>query len=350
MKNKSTFCSFLVKLTSFLAIASSFAYLIPPDKFVYLAFIGLLFPWFQIINFLFIFFGVSKVSCPIRYNVVAFLVSLFMLNNFLSFDKERDVYGQVNTFSVMTYNIKTQRVFESNKNERLNPELDSIISVRHPDVVCLQEAVWAQSYNVPKQINIGGATYYIGHSNKQNIIFSKFPIFKAGNIELDHTSNSVIYADVSINDTPVRVYNCHLQSFRINPSEYKLYDTLQFKSKKQRLQKGKEFLVKMSNGFKERAKQSRMVKEHINNANMLTVVCGDFNSTPSSYAYQTIKKGLEDTFMERGFGYGSSYRRNVIGVRIDYVLHSTNIGANSYETLPQMSSDHCPVYTTLHVK
>lgn len=350
MKNKATFCSFFAKLITFLAILSSFAYLVPPDKFVYLAFVGLLFPWLQIINVLVILFGLSKPSCPVRYNVVAFLVSLSMLNNYLSFDKEREVYGQADRFSVMTYNIKSQRVFDTN-NKKLRPELDSLISVRYPDIVCIQEGGLYSPSTIPKSINIGGRSYYIWHTSMANIIFSRFPISNAGGIPFDHTSNSVVYADLSINNTQVRIYNCHLQSFRINPSEYKLYDnTLQFKSKKQRLLKGKEFLVKMSTGFKVRAKQARIVREHINKSNMLTVVCGDFNSTPSSYVYHTIKKDLEDAFVERGFGYGASYKRNFIGVRIDYVLHSPNIGANSYETIPQMSSDHCPVYTTFHIK
>ena len=54
-------------------------------------------------------------------------------------------------------------------------------------------------------------------------------------------------------------------------------------------------------------------------------------------------RGLEDSFQDAGNGIGSTYRGPLLGLRIDYVLHSKGLRANSYSTSEAGASDHRPV-------
>ncbi|MDC1105364.1 endonuclease/exonuclease/phosphatase family protein [Prolixibacteraceae bacterium] len=345
MKKKSSIVSFIAGLIATLTIVSSLTYHIPPDLISIAGFFSLLFPLFFILNVLILIFFFSKTRR--RYLVIAIIVSIPLANNFLSFDDARDVYGQSDPFKVISYNVRSHRLIS--EDHTLNNNISKLIQNNSPDVVCLQEVNISGIAN-KKQLNIDGDIYFIYYPGKSNVILSKYEYLNSGNIDMGNTNNSVIYADIKLNSSTVRIYNCHLQSFRINPSEYKLYDTLQFKSKKQRFYKAKEFIKKMNDGFKVRANQARIVKNHINRCNTPLLVCGDFNSTPSSYTYHEIKKGLEDSFVERGYGYGASYRRNIIGIRIDYLLHSEEISTSSYTTLQENFSDHVPIMGTYHIK
>ena len=50
------------------------------------------------------------------------------------------------------------------------------------------------------------------------------------------------------------------------------------------------------------------------------MVVGDFNDTPVSYAYRKIRKGLNDSFVNSGYGAGFTYKGNYPPNRIDYIL------------------------------
>ena len=70
---------------------------------------------------------------------------------------------------------------------------------------------------------------------------------------------------------------------------------------------GKYLLHKLADAVAIRAPQAdsvaKYVKEH---PYQYTVVCGDFNDSPLSYAHRVIGEGLQDAFVERGSGVGVS--------------------------------------------
>jgi endonuclease/exonuclease/phosphatase (EEP) superfamily protein YafD len=73
------------------------------------------------------------------------------------------------------------------------------------------------------------------------------------------------------------------------------------------------------------------------------VLTGDFNDTPISYTYNRLTRILKDSFDEAGSGIGSTYRGPLFGLRIDYVMHSSELKARSYKTSEAGYSDHRPV-------
>lgn len=51
------------------------------------------------------------------------------------------------------------------------------------------------------------------------------------------------------------------------------------------------------------------------------ILAGDFNDTPSSYTYRTMKGDMTDGFRDSGSGYGGTFRYLGGVLRIDYIFY-----------------------------
>ena len=99
----------------------------------------------------------------------------------------------------------------------------------------------------------------------------------------------------------------------------------------------------MRDAYKLRAIQADTLSSRIKKSPYKVIVCGDFNDTPVSYTYNTVKGDLIDSFEESGSGIGQSYNGAFPSFRIDYVLHSKDIKSISYSCPKIPLSDHFPV-------
>ena len=96
--------------------------------------------------------------------------------------------------------------------------------------------------------------------------------------------------------------------------------------------------------FKKRAAQAEHINQLISASPYPTLVCGDFNSLPSSYVYQTVKgEKLNDGFQTCGHGYMYTFRYFKHLLRIDYILHSSEFQGVDYFSPDLEYSDHNPV-------
>jgi endonuclease/exonuclease/phosphatase (EEP) superfamily protein YafD len=86
------------------------------------------------------------------------------------------------------------------------------------------------------------------------------------------------------------------------------------------------------------------------------IVVGDLNMTPTSHAYRRLGTLLHDAFLEGGWGLGHTYPTTVRAfgpalsmplVRIDYILHSSDLVARRSWVGPNGGSDHLPVAADL---
>ena len=156
-------------------------------------------------------------------------------------------------------------------------------------------------------------SFFNNKSNNDNKlqILTKYKVIKSGYIK---SKNVCIYKDVVLNDT-IRIYNIHLQS---------------------------NWIKTMKSSYQNRVSEALKIKKHIDKSPFPVVVCGDFNDTPISYTYSSIKKGLNDSFQESGIGIGNSYV-NIPTLRIDYILHSKKYKSFNYEKHKYKFSDHYPI-------
>lgn len=80
------------------------------------------------------------------------------------------------------------------------------------------------------------------------------------------------------------------------------------------------------------------------------IICGDFNDTPISYAYNRMKKGLKDAYVSTAFGPGITYYEDFFLFRIDHIMYSDNIKAYQAGRDKVKYSDHYPLKTYLKLE
>ena len=145
------------------------------------------------------------------------------------------------------------------------------------------------------------------------------------------------------NDT-VRVYNLHLASISFGKNEYKLIDNISKTSiSDPDLDRSKSIFRRLKKGFLVRAGQAELVKAHMAGCKYKIILCGDFNDTPSSYAYHLLSGNLKDAFGQSGRGIGKTYHGKLPFLRIDYILHDKSFNSNNYGIYPESLTDHYPV-------
>ncbi|NTW33893.1 MAG: endonuclease/exonuclease/phosphatase family protein [Bacteroidetes bacterium] len=198
--------------------------------------------------------------------------------------------------------------------------------------------------------------YYTVNSRNKNFFgvatFSRFPIVGTGKIDFKTVSGNIcIYTDIKINSDTVRVYNVHFESIRFKAEDYAFAKSqAQKKNEKFDLQKSSEkILVRLKKAFINRAPQSVLVAEHIKKCKYPVILCGDFNDTPTSYAYHNIARYLTDSFVESGNGIGQTYAGVFPSFRIDYIMHGKQFKAYNFETVYEEMSDHYPVKCYLKI-
>jgi endonuclease/exonuclease/phosphatase family metal-dependent hydrolase len=106
----------------------------------------------------------------------------------------------------------------------------------------------------------------------------------------------------------------------------------------------------LGKAFRERAVQAKVIAEQVKKQQTDGIIlCGDFNDTPLSYAYHTIKGDLSDAYAENEFGAGITYHEDLFLFRIDFIMHSKNIQSYNCTIDKVAYSDHYPVWSYLTV-
>lgn len=227
------------------------------------------------------------------------------------------------------------------------------------DIVCLQEFYNStrknpdyefntldtlQEFLRAKNFHVDYSTTLRGTDNWGLITFSAFPIANRGKVEFPiETDNTCIYTDIVKAGDTIRIYNMHLASIKLEKRDYKLLQEIKDNNYSEELKQELAILGKLKAGFQMRALQANAIAESIKNCPYKIIICGDFNDTPSSYAYHRIRNGLKDAFVEEGSGMGRTYNGKLPSFRIDYILHSPELTTYSFKNHKLNLSDHFPI-------
>jgi len=178
---------------------------------------------------------------------------------------------------------------------------------------------------------------------------TSYPIVNMFEIRFESSGNMAIYTDVLIGNDTIRVFNVHLQSYGIDPDRYSIVDTPGLDEKKD-IKEVKDMAGKLKRAFQMRATQVWKIRNQIDNSPYPVIICGDFNDTPMSYAYQTLRKNLKDAFITSGKGVGRTYVGKLPSFRIDNIFYSNNFQSYNFKTYDFKMSDHLPISCDLVIK
>ena len=337
--------------SAFVLLLAYLAPIVPPDRFWPLSFFGLAYPYLVVINFVFLVIWALQRSKKI---ILPLLTLLLGYNNFTNtFQLIPKSDSKNRGIEVLSFNVHGFR--SELRNRRTNaPKVLEYFKSTGAEIICLQEAAFPKDGMLsPKRIS--AALPSVSHyqlastgSGAGSITYSKYPIVNPGEIRFPGTSNLVLFSDIKISDhQTIRVYNCHLQSYSIDPDDYSIIDSLGAGASSNQIHEARKISYKLKNGFSLRAYQARKLAEHIRNSPFPVIVCGDFNDTPVSYAYRKVRGDMKDAFVESGWGISNTYNGILPSFRIDYILCSQKFKVGHYYRDRVYLSDHFPIHCQL---
>jgi endonuclease/exonuclease/phosphatase family metal-dependent hydrolase len=333
-------------------ILSYMAVHINPDTIALPAFFGLAYPYLLLCNIIF----VITWAVPLKWETLISLVVIAVgFTHFANYIKIKRPSGdKTGTFQVQSYNVRLFNYFEGRKSSNSERRILELLWNQKADIICLQEvyimgdpeqkeqsiksALGGKYYSHFKVIGTGKNRYY-GIAT-----LSRFPIITRGDIVHEKSSSLSIYTDILAGKDTIRVFNNHLQSFRLHRMERNfLNEIVQTSDDKETINEIVSISSSLRRGFVQRAAQAKTVKARIDKSPFPVIVAGDFNDTPVSYSYRRIRKGLNDAFVSSGYGAGFTYRGNYPPNRIDYILYDNSIECRQFDILKVKYSDHYPI-------
>ena len=352
-------------LSVLLLFCSAYSYWVSPGQVALSVFFGLLFPVFLILNIGFVVFWLfSKSKWFALVSVLALLFCGGSVRNFCPINLWTDSVDEgETTLTVLSYNVHYFNDYKSHTEKSPN-EIINYIKEQDADIVCLQEyGVFKkeEGFLTERQIRNALSQYKYYHFSQKieqkkarlgMACFSKYPITKVREMELPRKSynGSTLY-EIEVRGQKIVLFNNHLESNRFTEVEKKMYhntiknlDLMHIDTLKQRL------MLKLDKAAKVRAQQADYLSKTISQCGDRVIVCGDFNDTPMSYIYHTIRGDMKDAYVETGFGPGITYPENFFWFRIDHLLYGKAFRAINSRIGNKKYSDHYPLLVTLAIK
>jgi endonuclease/exonuclease/phosphatase family metal-dependent hydrolase len=337
MKNLTLLDKLIAVFNSIIAVfllLSYTSYYISPETIPLISFLSLSIPVLIIINIAFVLYWLVKLKKQFIISLLVLIIGFPLLSKFYSFNNKKTFLSS--DIKIMSYNVRLFNLYKWIPKKNIDKKINSFIKAKNPDVLCLQE--YHTNLNLIKLFPYK----YIKTSNKPNnfgdAIFSKYKIINSGSLNFKHTTNNVIFADIIKSNDTIRIYNTHLESFKINPIKESI------------TKKNAETLkIRVEKAFKKQVSQVTKLLNHQKETTYKTIICGDFNNTAFSWVYHQLNQHKKDAFEIAGNGFGSTYKFG-FPMRIDFILADENMTINNFKTFSVNYSDHFPIMARINLK
>lgn len=351
---KKLFYRILLTVNILLGLALLLSYLavhINPDDIAFPAFFGLAYPYILLANIIIavVWAMLLRYEAIISIALIAAGYSHFL--NYIQLFKTKE--NKENAFQVMSYNVHMFNYLENNLTAS-QKNVFGFIKSQKPDILFLQEFLTEGNPSaIRTTVNSATGMKYNAHvkmlGNGRNryygiVTLTRYPVINKGEIIHPGSSSLTTFTDIIIEQDTFRLYNNYLQSFRLRRMERSFIAEITAADGSESFSEAtKNLYSRLKQGFASRAVQAQAVKDHIRKSPYPVIVCGDFNDTPVSYAYRKIRKGLNDSFVNSGYGAGFTYKGNYPPNRIDYILYDNSLLNIFFEIIKVRFSDHYPV-------
>ncbi len=263
---------------------------------------------------------------------------------------------EAGSLRVMTWNVEGFVAHDAGTGQSRSTaaEITGYIRQEDPDVVCLQE--FQSTPAVPESALDDRLSKWpyrrIGYSVSGVLgvaVYSKYPIVDDDFMQFENGANGSLRVDLRMESDTLRVICNHLESTYIQSEDITFLQPENFTEAPDKSGRIRGIASRLRRGFRARAVQADTIAARIASHDGPTIVCGDFNDTPMSYVYRTIRGRFGDAFQARGSGYGFTYKSLYRLLRIDYILPSPHLETLSYESPATEWSDHNPVIATVKI-
>lgn len=242
-----------------------------------------------------------------------------------------------------------------------NNVVAKFIMEKAPDLVGYQEGVAPKKFKANVQPLLNRHGYYadsVSFSGNRLGCFSKFPIAEKQVLCQNDGNGAVLFKLLPPQQDTIFFIVAHLQTMRLNKEDRK--DFLKNISQLLPDELAEQFTFdpfwriakKIATSSAPRAQQADKLAQFIeSHADRRIILCGDFNDTPVSYTYRTIRQAgpLDDAFVATGNGMGRTFNKNAMMVRIDHIFYNANVWSAHASRIhdEKEMSDHYAVTTCL---
>lgn len=219
----------IFNIIAIMALAGSYlSQYIPPDKWWAPSLLGLGYPYILAVNLLFILIWLMIKPVNTLFSVLAIIAGWGVLSRFIQLSgKESDTRG----IRVVSYNVKTFTGTGSNPSRDLAEVIKGFLKENEPDIICLQEVrlrtnkVFNLEETKKEFSNIRHYQYARSGSTIGIVTMTSYPIVRMEEIRFEKSGNIAICTDIAVKGDTFRIFNIHLQSYRIDPDRYSVIES-----------------------------------------------------------------------------------------------------------------------------
>ena len=295
-----------------------------PTDHPMLSTVGMVFPFFLLMNMAFLFFWLVFKWTRAWIPFVGFILAYVPISIYMPLHTTQEVpEGAIKliSYNVCSYggNYKYENGFET---------VRDYLKEQQPDIVCVQEDADTWRRYVMKEyakvLPYNDTIVLANNDLTLNAlgIHTRYPIVKRERIPYSSLANG----------------SRHIIKGEIPRDSLRTESAI--------------LLVKLAEANAKRAGQIRAVRDYVKeHANYPVIVCGDFNDNPISYSRHTMGETLTDCFVATGRGIGLSYNQKAFSFRIDHIFCSKDIQPYNCEVDDKMdASDHYPLICWLKIR
>jgi endonuclease/exonuclease/phosphatase family metal-dependent hydrolase len=366
---------FLITCNLLVSLCMLSLYILPYTDQSYFWFVNLFalaFPFLLLMQVGFLVFWLIAKPRVSALPILTLLLSFGLLRSVFGLHWQQKDSGHLkHSFRLATWNVHLFNFFENNG--RLDRAMMQDAAKLGADVMVLQEFVFSLDSSSSMSLDtirkrlgfkyaIAGNDRHFGvHTNAGSkkeryfpfcvALFSNHPILQWKRIQtLQEYNHTFIWADILLGKDTVRFMNVHLQSMHFVSGDYNFIENIDRQDVDNVKRAGMNILRKMRVANWLRALQVHVIKEEIEKSPHPVVLSGDFNDVPNSYAYQTVSKNLKDAFIDKGWGFGRSFRFLSPTLRIDHIFYNPLLSLEHLRVHHISKSDHYPLTADFNVQ
>lgn len=336
-----------------------------PYEQSFIGILGLLTPVLMVINLLFLLVWlVARKWLYCLIPIASFIISwnVFSVAFGGHFFSKQSFEKTDSTFTLMSYNVRLLDLYKWSKEKDTRERMLHFLKEQNPTVLCIQEF-----YNGNDSIGVNNIKsiqdscnypYYAEcnlNVNKRgkwgSIIFSHLPIVSTENHDIDVSgSNMLQQANIAFQKDTFSVFNIHLKSNRFTLSESELVGKKEIPVWDEKtINESKSIYNKLEKSTINRGLEADLVSNVIQHNRYPSLVCGDLNDIPSSYAYFKMRSTKLDAFLTKGAGLGATYNQAIPLLRIDYIFYDPAFTLQGFQKFDVTYSDHYPILANFSV-
>ena len=337
-----------------------------PQKWWFLSFLGLAFPFLLVIVILFLA-GWLILLRP-KHALISGVALLFSIKSIIvffafhrpvAFNYTKDKH----TLRIASWNVArfVELKQNNNKGSQVRLKMFELIKQQDADILCMQEfhtSTLPDFYdNITPVKALGYPYFYFSFDTDgdnlfySSIIFSRYPIIDSGLVRYPRPTlaDVLLHADIKVNDDTVRVYTTHLQSLQFNKKDYDRLNKIAG-VKDSLFSNSRNIISKMKRGYSNRSIQANMVSDILEDSPHPVILCADLNDVPNSYTYHKVRGDMQDAFLKKGFGIGRTFTGLSPTLRIDYIFADKHFRIKQFSRINKRLSDHYMLVADMELK